>query len=89
MALGAQQSAVLRMVINKGLALIAIGIMIGEFASLALTRFVRSELWYVSPHDPMTFAAVSVVLVVVGISACMIPAHRATQVDPLVALRHE
>ena len=89
MALGAQQSAVLRMVIKKGLALIAIGVVIGEFASLALTRFVRSELWYVSPHDPATFAAVLVVLITVGIGACILPAHRATQVDPLVALRHE
>lgn len=89
MALGAQQGAVLRMVVKKGLALIAIGIVIGEIASLTLTRFVRSELWYVSPRDPATFGAVLVVLIIVGIGACILPAHRATQVDPLVALRHE
>jgi putative ABC transport system permease protein len=89
MALGAQQSAVLKMVVKKGLILIAIGIAIGELASLGLVRFVRSELWYVSPHDPITFAAVLVVLAAVGIGACILPAHRATQVDPLVALRHE
>jgi putative ABC transport system permease protein len=89
MALGAQQSAVLRMVIKKGLGLVAIGIAVGEVASLGLTRFVRSELWYVSPHDPATFIAVLTVLITVGIAACIVPAHRATQVDPLVALRHE
>ena len=89
MALGAQQSAVLKMVIKKGLTLVAIGIVVGELASLALTRFVRSELWYVSPHDPLTFAAVLAVLITVGVAACLVPAHRATQVDPLVALRHE
>ena len=60
-----------------------------ELASLALTRFVRSELWYVSPHDPMTFAAVLIVLITVGLAACIMPAYRATQVDPLIALRHE
>jgi putative ABC transport system permease protein len=89
MALGAQQSAVLRMVIKKGLGLVAIGIAVGELASLGLTRFVRSELWYVSPHDPATFIAVLAVLITVGLAACIVPAHRATQVDPLVALRHE
>jgi putative ABC transport system permease protein len=89
MALGAQQSAVLKMVIKKGLGLVAIGILVGELASLALTRFVRSELWYVSPHDPVTFGAVLAVLITVGTAACIVPAHRATQVDPLAALRHE
>jgi predicted permease len=89
MALGAQQSAVLKMVIKKGLLLIAIGTAAGELASLALTRFIRSELWYVSPHDPVTFATVLAVLITVGVAACIVPAHRATQVDPLVALRHE
>jgi putative ABC transport system permease protein len=89
MALGAQRSAVLKMVIKAGLVLIAIGIAIGELASMALTRFVRAELWYVSPHDPITFAAVLAVLISVGFAACIVPAHRATQVDPLLALRHE
>lgn len=88
-ALGAQQSAVLRLVVKQGLLLIAIGITVGEIASLTLTRFVRAELWYVSPHDPLTFAAVLAILVTVGVAACIVPAHRATQVDPLVALRQE
>ena len=89
MALGAQQSAVLKMIIKKGLSLVAIGIAVGELASLALTRFVRNELWYVSPHDPLTFGAVLAVLITVGLAACIVPAHRASQVDPLIALRHE
>jgi len=77
------------MVIRKGLTLVAVGIAVGELVSLALTRFVRSELWYVSPHDPVTFAAVLAVLITVGLAACIVPAYRATQVDPLIALRHE
>jgi putative ABC transport system permease protein len=89
MALGAQQGSVLRMILSKGLLIIAIGIAVGELASLGLTRLIKSQIWGVSSHDPMTFAAVLAVLVVVGISACLVPARRATQVDPLVALRYE
>jgi putative ABC transport system permease protein len=89
MALGAQQGMVLKMILRKGLLIIAFGILIGEVASLALTRLVQSQIWGVSAHDPATFGAVLSVLVLVGILACLVPAHRATQVDPLVALRHE
>ena len=89
MALGAQQGAVLRMVLRKGLLIIALGIMIGEAASLGLTRLVQSQIWGVSSRDPLTFAAVLAVLVIVGIAACLIPGRRATQVDPIVALRYE
>jgi putative ABC transport system permease protein len=89
MALGAQQSSVLKMILGKGLLIIAIGIAVGELASFGLTRLIKSQIWGVSSHDPMTFAAVLAVLVVVGISACLVPARRATQVDPLVALRYE
>lgn len=89
MALGAQQGMVLKMILRKGLLIIAFGILIGEVASLGLTRLVQSQIWGVSAHDPVTFGAVLSVLVLVGILACLVPAHRATQVDPLVALRHE
>jgi predicted permease len=89
MALGAQQSTVLKMILRKGLLIIALGIVIGEAVSLGLTRLVQSQIWGVSAHDPVTFGAVLSVLVFVGILACLVPAHRATQVDPLVALRHE
>lgn len=89
MALGAQQSTVLNMILRKGLVIIAIGIVVGEVASLLLTRLIQSQIWGVSPHDPITFCAVLTVLIVIGISACLVPARRATQVEPLVALRYE
>jgi len=89
MALGAQQSSVLNMILRKGLVIVAIGITIGEIASLLLTRVIKSQIWGVSSHDPVTFSAVLAVLIAVGISACLVPARRATQVDPLVALRYE
>ena len=89
MALGAQQSMVLKMILRKGLLIIALGIAIGEVVSLGLTRLVQSQIWGVSARDPLTFAAVLSVLILVGTLACLVPAHRATQVDPLVALRHE
>src|SRR5207248_5482748 len=88
MALGAQQSSVLNMILRKGLVIIAIGIAIGEIASLLLTRVIKTQIWGVSSHDPVTFSAVLAVLIAVGISACLVPARRATQVDPLVALRY-
>ncbi|HVH88420.1 MAG TPA: ABC transporter permease [Terriglobales bacterium] len=89
MALGAQQGTVLRMILRKGLLIIALGILVGEAVSLGVTRLIQSQIWGVSAHDPLTFAAVLAVLIVVGISACLIPARRATRVDPLVALRYE
>jgi predicted permease len=89
MALGAQQRDVLGMVFRKGFALITAGICIGLFASYALTRFLASQIWGVSATDPWTFAAVVALVVGVGLAACFLPARRATQVDPLVALRYE
>jgi len=89
MALGAQQSQILRMVLHRGFALLTAGIFIGLFASYALTRFLTSQIWGVSPTDPWTFGAVVVLVVGVGLAACFLPARRATQVDPLVALRYE
>jgi len=89
MALGAQQSRVLNMVLRKGAVIIAIGVIIGEIVSLLLTRAIKSQIWGVSSHDPITFGAVLAVLIAVGITACLVPARRATQVDPLVALRYE
>jgi putative ABC transport system permease protein len=89
MALGAPTSNVLRMVLRKGLQLITVGIVLGMLASIALTRFVASQFWGVSPRDPITFVGVIVVLAAVGTAACLVPARRATRVDPLVALRYE
>jgi len=89
MALGAQQGDILRMVLLKGLRLIGVGIGVGLLASVGLTRYIASEIWGVTPTDPLTFAAVVVAIVAVGAAACLLPARRATQVDPLTALRYE
>jgi len=89
MALGAQQGDVSRMVLRKGLGLVAAGVAIGLCASFALTRFLASQIWGVSSTDPWTFSAVIAVIVVVGLTACYIPARRAMKVDPMVALRYE
>jgi len=89
MAVGAQQREILAMVLRRGMALIAAGIFIGLFASFALTRFLASQIWGTSPTDPWTFAAVLALVVAAGLAACYFPAHRATRVDPLVALRYE
>jgi putative ABC transport system permease protein len=89
MALGAQKNNILTMVLRNGLNLIVAGIILGVFASLALTRFIASQLWGVKATDPWTFATVAVIILAVGLAACFFPARRATQVDPLVALRYE
>ena len=89
MALGAPISSVLKMVLRKGLRLISVGIALGVLASIALTRLVASQLWGVSPRDPVTFLGVILVLAAVGAAACLVPARRATRVDPLIALRYE
>jgi putative ABC transport system permease protein len=89
MALGAQQSDILRMVLTKGLTLIVAGVIIGLLASVGLTRFLASQLWGISATDPWTFGTVSAVILLVGLAACALPSHSATQVDPMVALRYE
>jgi putative ABC transport system permease protein len=89
MALGAQRNDVLSMVIRKGLTLVAAGIVIGLLASAGLMRFIASQLFGVAPTDPWTFGAAVAVIVAVGLAACWVPARRATQVDPLIALRYE
>jgi putative ABC transport system permease protein len=88
MALGAQQSRILQMILAKGARLLAAGIVLGLFLSYGLTRFLASQIWGVSARDPWTFAAVATILVAVGLGACFLPARRATRVDPLVALRY-
>jgi predicted permease len=88
-ALGASSSDVLRMILGQGLRTIFIGVAIGIVGSLALTRTVESLLFGVTATDPPTFAGVTLLLVGTALLACYIPAHRAMQVDPMVALRHE
>jgi predicted permease len=89
MALGAQQTSILRLVLLNGFRLVAAGVLIGLFASLGLTRFLASQISGVSVTDPWTFAAVVTVVVSVGLAACLLPARRATRVDPILALRYE
>jgi len=89
MALGAQPEDILRMVLRKGLLLIGAGIVIGLLASAALTRFLASQIWGVSATDPWTFAAVALVILFVGLGACVVPSRSAMRVDPIIALRYE
>jgi putative ABC transport system permease protein len=89
MALGADRGAVLKSIVKEGLMLTLIGVAIGLAAAFGLTRFLESQLYAVEPTDPVTFAAVTLLLVGVALLSCYIPARRATKVDLMVALRHE
>jgi putative ABC transport system permease protein len=89
MALGAQQKNILRLVLLNGLRLVAVGIFVGLLASYALTRFLATQIPGVSATDPITFSTVVVIVVSAGLIACLLPARRASQSDPLGALRHE
>jgi putative ABC transport system permease protein len=89
LALGAQASDVLRMVVWRGMILTLIGMAIGLAAALALTRVMKSLLFGVSATDPVTFAVIALLLVGVTLVACWIPARRATKIDPIIALRCE
>jgi predicted permease len=86
---GASRSAVLRMILSQGGKLAAAGVIIGLAASFALTHLMSAMLFGVSSSDPFTFVAVATLLTTVALAACYIPARRAMQVDPMVALRHE
>ncbi len=87
LALGAQPGNILGLVLRRGLTLAAIGLVVGIGASLAATRLMASLLYDVSATDPLTFATVGALLVVVALAACWIPARRAMRVDPVIALR--
>jgi putative ABC transport system permease protein len=89
MALGAQQSDVMGLILSEGMLVILIGLGIGLGGSLASTRFLSSLLFGVTATDPLTFACVIILLALVALAACYIPARRAVRVDPMVALRHE
>jgi len=88
-ALGAQVTDVLGLIMKQGLLLVVAGEVLGLIGSFALTRVIGSLLFGVTPTDTTTFAAVAVVLATVALLACYIPARRALRIDPVVALRYE
>jgi predicted permease len=89
MAMGAQRGDILKIAVSEGAMVIVFGVAGGWAGSFVLTRFLQTLLFNVKPTDPITFAAISGLLATVALAACFVPARRATQVDPLVALRHE
>jgi ABC-type antimicrobial peptide transport system permease subunit len=89
MALGAKRADVLRLVVRQGMTMTLIGLALGLIGVFGLSRVIAGLLYGVSPTDPLTFTGVSIVLLMVALLACLIPARRATRVDPIVALRSE
>ena len=89
MAMGARRTHILRMALAEGTATIALGVGTGLLGALALTRFLESMLFSIKATDPLTFGSIAALLAAVTLLACLLPAHRATHVDPLMALRHE
>jgi ABC-type antimicrobial peptide transport system permease subunit len=87
MAVGAQRADVLQLVLCGGMKLIGIGVAAGMLAALGLTRLLQGLLYGVTAHDPLVFTANAVLLILVGAAACLLPALRATRVDPIQALR--
>jgi ABC-type antimicrobial peptide transport system permease subunit len=89
MALGAQRTDVLAMVLRQGMTPVLAGLAAGALSALAIGRYLESLLWEVSPRDPVAFAVSGAVLLVVSVAACLVPARRATRVSPIEALRFE
>jgi predicted permease len=89
MALGGQRGDVIQMVLRLGLQLVGAGLIIGAAASLATNRLLTTQLWKITPHDPLTFAVAMLLVLTVGAAACWVPARRAVRVEPMTALRQE
>jgi putative ABC transport system permease protein len=89
LAIGAQRRDVMRLVLGGGLRLVIAGVIVGLIGAAALTRLLQSMLFGVTAHDPLVFAGNAALLIAVATVACLVPALRATRVDPIVALRAE
>jgi putative ABC transport system permease protein len=89
MALGAAPGQIRKMILRQGIVIVAVGLALGLVAAVAAGNLAKTFLVSVSPTDPLTYVTVSLVLVAVALTACWIPARRATKVDPMIALRYE
>jgi ABC-type antimicrobial peptide transport system permease subunit len=89
MALGAQARQVLQLVLQQGMALAAIGLIVGLFAAFGSTRLVGTLLYGVNPSDPLIFGGVTLLLATAALAACYFPARRALKIDPVIALRFD
>jgi putative ABC transport system permease protein len=89
LALGARGQEVVKMVVSQGMRPVLIGALCGVAGAIALTRFLTAYLYSVTPTDPITFASVVSIFIVVALAACLVPAFRAARVDPMEALRYE
>jgi ABC-type antimicrobial peptide transport system permease subunit len=89
MALGAQMKDVLRLVVRQGMYPVLLGLLLGLCATLATGRLIAAQLYQVSPHNPLLIAVTAAGLAIAALLACLIPARRATLVDPIQALRTE
>jgi ABC-type antimicrobial peptide transport system permease subunit len=88
-ALGAARADIMRLIIGRGVRLTTVGLVLGLLAALAAARVLASRLHGVSGHDPLVFAGAAILLAGVALFACLLPARRAAQIDPIIALRSE